>query len=52
MFEFKFAKNFNFDNLLDKTLKLAIYSYYHILKENNILLMKWTMIVKIYIVAI
>lgn len=35
MFEFKFAKNFNFDNLLDKTLKLAIYSYYHILKEKR-----------------
>ena len=31
--EFKFAKNFNFDKMLNKTLKLAIYSYNRILEK-------------------
>lgn len=33
MIEFKFAKNFNLDNLFNKTLELAIYSYNHILEK-------------------
>ena len=35
MNDFKYLKNFNFDNLLNKTLELAIYSYKHILKNNR-----------------
>ncbi|WP_019264772.1 hypothetical protein [Methanobrevibacter smithii] len=40
MIEFKFAKNFNFDKLLDKTFKLAIYSYNYILNEKQYIINK------------
>lgn len=35
MNDFKYLKNFNFDNLLNKTLELAIYSYNYILKNKH-----------------
>lgn len=35
MNDFKYLKNFNFDNLLNKTLELAIYSYNHILENKH-----------------
>lgn len=35
MNDFKYLKNFNFDQLLKKTLELAIYSYNHILKNKQ-----------------